>query len=179
MITKEQVIENIKFAGSIKKQYENLPKALSSIKIENDVQELTKPVFELKDSLSAMLEIFEAIDTYDEFDAKFRIELGKYGDFDLNPTKKEIVMHHSEHRHITVVYDLNKDIITSSNSQDPYNNCSVGLDGKCYQWKNESEQCVKFQMLKYFCEKLPELLETFNIQVVRDTNEIPNSNLLK
>lgn len=162
MITKEQVIENIKFAGRIKKQHENLPKALSSIKIENDVRVLAMSIFELKEELLTMLDILEAMETYDEIDAKFRLELWKYGDFDFNTKEKEIVMHHSEHRYITVVYNLKKEIITNSNAQDLYNNCNVWSDGHCYWWRHEIEQDVKFQMLKYFCEKLPELLETFN-----------------
>ena len=165
MITKEQVIENIKFAGSIKKKYENLSKALSSIKIENDVQELTKSVFELKDSLSTMLEILEAIDTYDEIDDKLRRVIWDYGDFDFNPKTKEIVLYCKESRHIRDIYDLNKDMITSSNSQDPYNNCSVQSDGKCYQWKNETETDYKFKILQEFCEQLPKLEEAFNVFV--------------
>ena len=165
MITKEQVIENIKFAGSIKKRYGNLSKALSSIKIENDVQELTKPVFELKDSLLTMLEILEAIATYDEIDARLRQIIWDYGDFASDTKTKEIILYCKENKHIRVVYDLNKDRITSSNSQDLYNNCSVGSDGKCYQWKNETETDYKFKLLQEFCEQLPKVLKAFNLFV--------------
>lgn len=165
MATKEQIIENIKFAGSIKKKYENLSKALSSIKIENDVQELAKPVFELKESLSIMLEIMEAIETYDEVDDKLRQIVWDYGDFDFKLKTKEIILYCKEAKHIRAVYDLNKDIITSSNSQDPYNNCSVQSDGKCYQWKNETETDYKFKVLQEFCKQLPKVLTAFNLFV--------------
>ena len=165
MFTKEKLIERIKYVGAIKREYGNLPKALSSMEIENSVRELTTPIFCLKDSLVAMLEIFEAITTYDEFDAEFRKSLNRFRNFNLYPSKKKIVMYSVEDVHVTVSYDLENNSITTSNSTDLYNNCIIRNKKECFLWRNEIKESIKFKTLQEFCTLLPSFLETFNLAV--------------